>query len=148
MLSRGSLYQTDMLARPLIEREYMESRSERPPTPSPSSDGWRAPPSTIHTSEQRERAQRPITVRRNVSSSLHEQMDPYIKDCATCRGMQETRGSARKTNLDGSTWVTATCSMLSTLLQQFDCMDYDEQCACPSSDRLGMHRKLSESTVC
>jgi hypothetical protein len=68
MLSRGSLYQTDMLARPIIEREYMAPRSERPPTPSPSSSGGQTQPSPPRTREQWEaaRRQRPITVRRNI----------------------------------------------------------------------------------
>lgn len=58
MLSRGSLYQTDMLARPIIEREYMAPRSERPPTPSPSSSGGQTPPSPPRTREQWEAARR------------------------------------------------------------------------------------------
>jgi hypothetical protein len=43
MLNRGSLYQNDMLPQPLIERNYMGSRSgpERLPTPSPSPNSGR-----------------------------------------------------------------------------------------------------------
>ena len=51
-LGRGSLFEQDMAARLIIERQYMIPA--RLPTPSPSNDGWEVPPAPIRTAEQRE----------------------------------------------------------------------------------------------
>jgi len=49
-LGRGSLFEQDMAARLIIERQYMIPA--RLPTPSPSNDGWEVPPAPIRTAEQ------------------------------------------------------------------------------------------------
>jgi hypothetical protein len=55
-LGRGSLFEQDAAARPIIERQYMVSA--RLPTPSPSDGGWEVPPTPIRTAGQREATRR------------------------------------------------------------------------------------------